>query len=375
MSDSSQDRTEQATPKRKRESRKRGEVPRSRELGAAAVVGAGAITALSAGPAIGAGAVQLMHDLLQFDAAALADPQRLPAVLGRAWLQGMLLCAPLLAACAAAALLAPILLGGWNFSPQALRPDFSRLNPLSGLGRILSSHGLVELLKSLVKVCWIGGVGALYLWHERNLLAGLSAQDPRRAIADGTAAVLGSDGWMALALLTVAGFDVPFQLWSHAKRLRMSKQEVRDEYKQSEGRPEVKGKLRRLQMEMAKRRMMEKVPTADVVVTNPSHYAVALQYSSGEMRAPRVVAKGSDELAAVIRELAREHRIPVVAAPPLARALYRSVELEQEIPANLYAAVARVLSYVYQLRAWRGGTRPPQEPVIEAVPGGEPDPQ
>jgi flagellar biosynthetic protein FlhB len=128
-------------------------------------------------------------------------------------------------------------------------------------------------------------------------------------------------------------------------------------------------------MEMAKRRMMEKVPTADVVVTNPSHYAVALQYSSGEMRAPRVVAKGSDELAAVIRELAREHRIPVVAAPPLARALYRSVELEQEIPANLYAAVARVLSYVYQLRAWRGGTRPPQEPVIEAVPGGEPDPQ
>jgi flagellar biosynthetic protein FlhB len=375
MAAGSQDRTEQATPKRRRESRKRGEVPRSRELGAAAVVGAAAVTVLGAGHRIAAGAAQLMHGLLDFDAATLAQPQSLPAALGKAWLQALLLCAPLFVACAAAALLAPILLGGWNFSVQALRPDFGRLNPGSGLGRIFSSHGVVELLKGLAKVVWIGGVGALYLWGHRGALAGLSAESAESAIGDGVALVLGAGSWMALTLLAVAAFDVPYQLWSYAKRLRMSKQEVRDEFKQSEGRPEVKAKLRRLQMEMAKRRMMEKVPTADVVVTNPTHYAVALKYSGADMRAPQVVAKGAGEIAAVIRELAVQHGIPLVSAPPLARALYRSVDLEREIPSALYAAVARVLTYVYQLRSWRGGTRPPQAPQIEPVPGGEPDPE
>ncbi len=374
MADSAQDRTESATPKRKRDARRRGEVPRSRELGAAAVVGAAAVASLGAGHSIAGGAVRLMRRSLEFDAAALAQPQALPAILGKTWLQALLLCAPLLAACAMAALLAPILLGGWNFSVQALRFDFSRLNPLSGLGRIFSSHGLVELLKGLVKVGWIGGVGAAYLWQHRGVVGGLSAEAVESGIVDGVGVMLGAGGWMAMALLGVASIDVPYQLWSYGKRLRMSKQEVRDEFKRSEGRPEVKARIRRLQMEMVKRRMMEKVPTADVVITNPTHYAVALKYSSSEMRAPRVVAKGTDEIAAVIRDLARQHRIPLVAAPPLARALYRSVELEREIPAALYSAVARVLTYVYQLRDWRGGSRPPQEPELDAVPGGEPDP-
>jgi len=337
------------------------------------VVGAAAVAVVAAGPRIAAGAMREMRGLLQFDAVSLAQPQSMPAALGRAWLQAMTLCTPLLAACAAAALLAPILLGGWNFSVKALQPDFGRLNPTSGLGRIFSSHGAVELLKGLAKVSWIGGVGALYLSRHRGALAGLSAESADSGIADGVALVVGAGAWMAGALLAVAAFDVPYQLWSYAKRLRMSKQEVRDEFKQSEGRPEVKGRLRRLQMEMSKRRMMEKVPTADVVITNPTHYAVALKYSSGEMRAPRVVAKGAGEIATIIRDLARQHGIPLVAAPPLARALYRGVEVEREIPAALYSAVARVLTYVYQLRAWRGGSRPPREPEVEPVPGGEPD--
>ena len=208
-----------------------------------------------------------------------------------------------------------------------------------------------------------------------GVLAGLAAEEVERGIADGLSVLLGAMGWMALALAAIAVLDAPYQLWSYARKLRMSRQEVRDEAKQSEGRPEVKAKVRQLQMQMSRRRMMEKIPGADVVVTNPTHYAVALKYDGKGMRAPRVVAKGAGEVAAVIRELAREHRVPLVSAPPLARALYRAVDLEKEIPGDLYAAVAQVLTYVYQLKAWRGGSRPPQAPDIGPVPGGEPDPE
>jgi flagellar biosynthetic protein FlhB len=181
-------------------------------------------------------------------------------------------------------------------------------------------------------------------------------------------------GWLALGLAAIAMLDAPFQLFRHRKQLRMTKQEVKEEYKQAEGRPEVKAKIRQAQQAMARRRMMAAVPTADVIVTNPTHYAVALRYAAGTMRAPRVVAKGADLIAAAIRDLGREHRVPIVSAPPLARALYRSVELEQEIPAALFAAVAQVLTYVYQLRNWKGGTPPPRTPDVGTVPGGEPDP-
>lgn len=375
MSESAQERTERATPKRRSDARKRGQVARSREIGAAAVVGAAALTAMMAGSHFAASAELQMRQLLSLDASVLLHPETMPGLFGQACMQAMLLCAPVFAACVCAALLAPMLLGGWNFSVQALQPDFSRLNPLSGLGRMFSGHGAVELLKGLVKLAWIGGVAALYLWQRRESMAALSSEPTARGIADGAALALGMLGWLAMALVAVAAIDAPYQLWSHAKRLRMSKQEIRDEMKQSDGRPEVKGRLRRMQMEASKRRMMEKVPGADVVVTNPTHYAVALKYSGEGMRAPRVVAKGAGEIAATIRDLARQHNIPLVSAPPLARALYRGVQLDQEIPATLYSAVARILTYVYQLRAWRGGTRPPAEPVIEGIPGGEPDPE
>jgi flagellar biosynthetic protein FlhB len=375
MAASDQDRTERATPKRKRDARKRGQVPRSRELSAAGEIGAAALAMVASGPHIANGAADLMRQLLSFDATALADPWALPRLFGHACMQGMMLCVPIFGACVVAALVAPALMGGWNFSAQALRFDFSRLNPASGLGRMFSSQGAVELLKGLAKLAWIGGIGGLYLWKHHAALVGLSAEPSAAGITDGAALVFGAGTWLALAMIAVAGIDVPYQLWSYAKNLRMSRQEIRDEMKQSEGRPEVKAKVRRLQYEISKRRMMQKIPAADVVVTNPTHYAVALKYSSEDMRAPRVVAKGSGEIAAVIRELAREHRVPLVSAPPLARALYRGVNLDQEIPAGLYAAVARVLTYVYQLRAWRGGTPPPMLPQIGDVPGGEADPE
>jgi len=198
--------------------------------------------------------------------------------------------------------------------------------------------------------------------------------DPVSAMAAAGSIIMSLLGWLALGLGVIAVLDVPWQWYRHGKELRMTRQEVRDEFKQSEGRPEVKAKIRQVQQALARRRMMDAVPTADVIVTNPTHYAVALRYSADRMRAPKVVAKGADVIAAAIRDLAREHRIPIVSAPPLARALYRSVALDQEIPAALFQAVAQVLSYVYQLRRWRAGTPAPLPPEIGDLPGGEVDP-
>ncbi len=374
MSSGGQEKTESATPKRKREARKRGQIPRSRELGAAAVVGSMAVAAQAFGGKLAAAASQQMQQLLSLTPAMLVDAHAMPAYFGQALMHALLLCVPLFAAAVVAAIAAPLLLGGWNFSIGALKPDFNKLNPIPGIGRMFSGQAAMELFKGLLKLAWIGGVGAQYLWLHRDALIGLSGEPTARAIGDGGAILGGALVWLSMALVAVAAVDAPYQLLSYAKKMKMSRQEVRDEHKQSEGRPEVKGRIRRMQMELSRRRMAQQIPNADVIITNPTHYAVALKYDSTAMRAPRVIAKGADELAAMMRELARAHRIPIVAAPPLARALYRSVKLDQEIPAALYAAVARVLTYVYQLRNW-SGTGEPTKPEIETVPGGEPDPR
>jgi len=371
------EKTEKATPKRRREARKQGQVPRSRELSTAVVVGAGAMLMINDGSRIAGGAVKFMHSMLSFDAEALSDPGRMPTMLGEALLQALLIVAPILGATLLAALLAPMLIGGWNFSIHAIQPDLKRLNPLPGIARMVSGNSLVELSKSIAKFLLVGVVAGLSAWSARNELLGLGAEPAVRAIAHGLSLVVHAFLLMTVALVAIAAIDVPWQLWSYSKRLKMSRQEVREEYKQSEGRPEVKGRIRRMQQQLSQRRMMEKVPGADVIVTNPTHYAVALKYEAGKMRAPRVVAKGADEIALAIRALAKAHRIPMVEAPPLARALYRGCELEKEIPAQLYAAVAQVLTYVYQLKAMntafsRG--KPPEVPDVGDVPGGDIDP-
>ncbi len=375
MSESgSQDKTEKATAKRLRESREKGQVPRSRELSTAVVMGAGAALLLGYGSTLARRSAEGMRQALSFSPALLDDPSRLPALLGQALLQGLLSFMPLFAATVVAALLAPLLIGGWNFSQQALQPDFQRINPLSGLARMFSANSLVELIKSIAKFGLVGAVAAVFVHGVRGQLLALSVEPLASGLGHGLSLLLQGFAWMVAALLAVAAIDAPYQLFSHFKRLRMSKQEVRDEYKQTEGRPEIKSRIRRIQQEMSQRRMVDKVPTADVVITNPTHYAVALSYSAGTMRAPRVVAKGQGEMARRIRELAEEHRITLVSAPPLARALYRGCALEQEIPAALYAATAQVLGYVYQLRSWNAGP-PPVMPTVDAVPGGEPDPE
>jgi flagellar biosynthetic protein FlhB len=267
------------------------------------------------------------------------------------------------------AVLAQTGVGGWVFSTKPFTPQFSRLNPAAGLGRMFSTHGIVELGKALLKTVLVGVVVGVAIWQERaTLLALLTTSVP-----DGVASIgrlLGTTFLVgAGSLVLVAAVDVPFQIWQHHRKLRMTKEEVRQEIKELEGDPHIKARIRQQQREMARKRMMSAVPTADVVITNPTHYAVALKYDANAGRAPRVIAKGADAIAAKIRELAQQHRVPLLEAAPLARSLYRHTELGDEIPAALYKAVAEILAYVFQLRSHRPGTgTPPRPPVNLSVP-------
>jgi len=265
-----------------------------------------------------------------------------------------------------AALAAPLAIGGWSMSGKAIAPDFSRLSPASGLGRMFGARSWMELAKALAKFAVVAVVAVIVLKVNAGKLIGLGSAPVDVAI--GHAVSLSGQALLALtaALVLIAAVDVPFQLWQYRKDMRMTKEEVRQEFKESEGSPEVKGRIRALQREMAERRMMEAVPKADVIVVNPTHYAVALRYDEKNMRAPQVVAKGVDLIAARIREVATENKVPIFEAPPLARALHRSVEIGDEIPAGLYVAVAQVLTYIFQLRTAMAGRTPrPTLPSIE----------
>jgi flagellar biosynthesis protein FlhB len=275
---------------------------------------------------------------------------------------------PILAATFFAALAAPLTIGGWNFSGQALQPQFSRMNPVSGIARMFSARGLVELGKGLAKVLVIGTIAVVLLKSLTSQLMGLSAEPVNSAIAHSASLATYALLILSMGLAIIAAVDVPYQLFQYNKELRMTREEVREEYKEMEGSPETRGRIREVQRALARGRMMQEVPTADVVVTNPTHYAVALRYDEKKMRAPIVVAKGTELIALRIREIATEHGVPVVEAPPLARALHK-LELNREVPAALYITVAQVLTYVYQLRMARErGAAPPPAPVFEGVP-------
>jgi flagellar biosynthetic protein FlhB len=360
-----QERTESATPKRLEEARRRGQIPRSRELNSAAVTLAGGGALYVLGTQLGTALSNVMRANLSLTPKQALDVDHLIPALsasGRVALEALV---PILGLVALAAVLAPMLLGGWNFSSQALMPDFSRLNPLAGFKRVFSSNGLVELGKSLAKFVVVGFVVVLVLRHDAPQLMSLGREPIGSAI--GHAVSLSGHALIAMSsgLLLIAGVDVPYQMWSYAKQMRMSREEIRQEAKESDGSPEVKAQIRRMQQEVAQRRMMEDVPKADVVVTNPTHFAVALRYDDSRMRAPIVVAKGADLIAARIREIATENNVPIFEAPPLARVLHKNVDIGREIPAALYIAVAQVLTYVFQLRAaTKGMAQRPVRPDI-----------
>lgn len=374
------EKTEQATPKRLREARERGEIPRSRELASFVVVGAALLVLLAAGTGMAVGAQDWFARALNPDPTLLDDHAAMGRWIGGLAIGGFWVVMPLLAVGFIAALVGPALLGGWNFSNKALMPKFDRLNPIPGIGRMFSMQALVELLKAVLKAGLLGALGAIFLWTHRDEFLALGRMDLGIALASGLRLIMTALGWLVGGLLLIAGIDAPYQLISYARKLRMSRQEVRDEYKQAEGSPEVKGRIRQMQRQMSQRRMMEAVPSADVIVVNPTHYAVALKYDGSSMRAPRVVAKGVDHLALKIRELGTQYKVPLVEAPPLARALYRGAEIGDEIPAGLYAAVAQLLTYVYRLRQYAStsltpGTRtaPPELGDLGEIPNGQVD--
>ena len=367
--DSDAERTEPASEKRLRQAREDGDIPRSREVATFTVL----MTAGAGLWMMGGGLVDKLSSVLErglsLDREQVYNPnvliERIAADVG-----GVLLaCLPLAGAVMLMMLASPMLIGGWNFSAKAFTPNFAKLNPMRGLGNMVSTNALVELLKAVAKTLLVGAVAWFVVMSQKDAVIGLVTEP------FGTAAPhLG--GLLAKAFLTMVGalgaiaiLDGPYQMWHYADKLKMTRQEVIQESKESDGNPQIKGKIRQMQREMARKRMMANVPTADVVVTNPTHFAVALKYAEGQRGAPRVVAKGTDEVAARIREIAKEHKVAMLEAPALARALYKHTDIDDEIPEALYSAVAEVLAYVYQLRAYSKGTldqypdRPKKLPV------------
>ncbi len=354
-SDTGQERTEQPTQKRLQDARDKGEVLRSKEFNTfIMLLGVSVAVALSGGY-IGEQIIQLIRRLLTIDAVLAFDRQRLFGhVLGAAR-EMILLQLPLFGIVVVAALAGPIIVGGIRVGSESMKLKWETLNPIKGIGRMVSVNALFELSKTLLKVFWL----ALIIITLGGTLSGrilhLTAQPVTEAVQQSMSLIALSLFALTAALLPIAAIDMPHQIWQYMKKLRMTRQELRDEHKEMEGKPEVKGRLRQLQREMANRRMMEAVPTADVVITNPTHFSVALRYDPNGQGAPTVVALGVGVLATRIREIACENNVPLFSAPPLARAIYYSTKLDQTIPAGLYVAVARVLAYIFQLRASTGG--------------------
>jgi flagellar biosynthetic protein FlhB len=344
------ERTEEPSQKRLQDARERGQLPRSRELTNFATMIGGSATLIAVGGSLATRLSLMMRHGLSIDAQTLRDPDGMMTSLGDACMSALSVLLPVFAALVGLVLLASLLVGGWNFSVRAMAPDFSRLSPLAGLQRLFGLRGASELGKALLKCVVVGGVCAgVVSWTFRDVMA-LAHMEPRAAVGRGAGLVAWSFLWLCASLALVAIVDVPLQLFQFKRMLRMTRQELRDEAKESDGRPETKQRIRQMQQTLARRRMMHKVPMADVVIVNPTHFAVALKYDPSKMRAPRVLAKGVDLVAQNIRRIAQEHRVPVFESPKLARALYRSTDLNKEIPAGLYAAVAQVLSYIFRLR-------------------------
>lgn len=369
-SEDGQEKTEEPTEKRLRESREKGQVARSKELATAAIFGMATAVLLAFGGWLSARGGRWMREAMDFQLYREGGQIDLPARFGELLGQAFIAVSPLILACLAACFVAPALMGGFNFATKALTPDLKKIDPLKGLKRIYGRDGLVELLKSIGRVLLVAGLAGAAVIYAAPRFVGLVNQPLGEAAADGFRLVFLTMIAIAVGLFLLAAIDMPYQLWSHRQKLKMTRQEVREELKQTEGRPEVKAKIREAQQMLSQRRMMEDIPVASVVLVNPTHFAVALKYQAGTTRAPLVVAKGVDEIARVIREVADRHGVPIVSSPALARSLYRQVDIGREIPVQLYSAVAQILSYVYQLRAVRRhGGEAPELPDVQLPPG------
>ncbi len=354
---SAQERTEEATPKRKRDSRKKGQVPRSRELTTFVSLMAAGLGILVYGNILISALNSFITSSLIIERQAIFNPQQVVISLGQGVTEVLIVLMPLLLMVFFAITASSFALGGWIFSPSLAAPKWERLNMIKGLGRMFSLKSLLELVKTIGKFLLVSIMVAVVLSQVLPNLLQLSVLPLERALDFAASLALWCFFAYTLVLVFIVLMDVPFQLFEHQKQIRMTRQELKDEMKETEGRPEVKSQVRERQREISQRRMLNDVPTADVVITNPTHFAVALRYDQDGTGAPRVVAKGRNLIAARIREIAAEHKVEMFSAPPLARALYASTEIGQEIPAKLFVAVAQVLAYVFQLRKAKGKAR------------------
>ncbi|MBD9589983.1 MULTISPECIES: flagellar biosynthesis protein FlhB [unclassified Pseudomonas] len=367
-SESGQDKTEDPTEKRKKDSRDKGEIARSKELNTLAIMLAGAGALLIFGGALAQDMMELMRMNFTLSREVILDQRSMGTFLLHSGQIALLAIQPVMITLLLAAFLGPISLGGWLFAAGSMAPKFSRMNPGAGLKRMFSAKALVELLKALAKFFIVLFVALAVLNSDIDDLMRIAHEPLEMAIIHSLQVVGWSTLWMACGLIIIAAVDVPVQLWESHKKLLMTKQEVRDEHKDQEGRPEVKQRIRQLQREMSQRRMMAAIPEADVVITNPTHYAVALKYDPDKGAAPMLIAKGSDFLALKIREIAVANEVLLLESPALARSIYYSTELEQEIPGGLYLAVAQVLAYVYQIRQHRAGKGKRPDPLKDDLP-------
>jgi flagellar biosynthesis protein FlhB len=355
MADSAQDKHLPASARKISRAREDGQVARSRDLGHFAAIAAGGALLVAFAPALTGWLREIIAGGLSFDARTVARPEAMVEHLGALALKMMALVLPLGAALALVAVAASVFSGGWNWTLKPIAPKFEKFNPLTGLGRIFSKHQLGETLKACGLALVLGTIGALWLRaHAEDFVTTLALPLPA-ALAHAAQTLKTGLVLLVIALAAFALIDVPLQRKLHLDRLKMSHQEVKEEFKQLEGNVEVKAKVKARMRELVKRRMLAAVPNADLVVMNPTHYAVALKYDDKTMAAPRVIAKGADLLALRIRDIAAENKVPVLEAPPLARALYAHTEIDQDVPAALFGAVAQVLAWVYQLRAAMAG--------------------
>jgi flagellar biosynthetic protein FlhB len=361
-------RTEQATPKRLEDARRKGQVPRSQDLSVAlAMLAVGAALQITSG-FLSSTLTTLMTRGLSFGRDAAVDPSSMGPAFRAALFTAGWLCMPLFGVALVAAVIAPAAVGGFNFSPQALGFRWERLDPIAGLGRMFSARGAIEVVKGISRFAVLAIATVFVLRNATGELLGLGNEPTMAGIAHAFSLAGRMVLTLACALLLIAAIDVPLVIWRHRRDLRMSKQELREEHREAEGNPELKGHIRSQLRAMSRRRMIQAVPTADMVIVNPTHYAVAVKYDAAKMRAPVVVAKGVDAVAARIRAVAADANIPIVEAPPLARALHAGCDLGDEIPPRLYVAVAQVLSYVYQVRSLRtAGLPPPVPPAFDAA--------
>ena len=353
--DSSAEKSQEPTQKRMDSAREDGDIARSKELNTTAILLGGTAAVIAFGGVLAAGLSRIMEHNFVLNRAAFFDTSAMIKQLSDSVMTGFVSLLPIFAVLLLLAFLAPIALGGWNFSIKSIAPKASRMSPLSGLGRMFGTNALVELFKAVAKVIVVAALALLILYINSGAILGTQHESVLPAMVDSVGLIAWSVLWMSCAMILISMVDIPFQIHQHTQKLRMTMQQVKDEMKDSEGRPEVKQRIRQLQYEMSQNRMMSDVPEADVIITNPEHYAVALRYDQSKEDAPIMLAKGADFVAQKIREIGKEHQIPIVSSPALARAIFFNTKVGEEIPGGLYVAVAQVLAYLHQLKQFARG--------------------